>query len=269
VPAALRVFLIGAAVIAAYWFVSSGCWKIPYYWLARLGRPLASVGLFCSLLLIGLVTFPFILVAGLVDVVHFQIRLRRLRKTRLSAAREEAATRELTEIYQKDTVASSEPELSFEDWKKKKGDKWIANEQARIADPVLQQHFESKTKFRLLRPWEKLLDAVGNLRIRLDSTALIGLAPFHSYSFDEELKSAKAPLQIFAASVRRLRLGLSDRMILSQVRFIPIPDIVSIESEDDARRWRKRLGLDTLLWGSYLSADPPRIWLNLEHRPQP
>ena len=39
-----------------------------------------------------------------------------------------------------------------------------------------------------------------------------------------------------------------------------------MESEESARRWRALFGMDTLLWGSYLSTSPLRIWLNLENR---
>ena len=38
----LEVFLFGAAVIALYWALSSGCWKIGYLCFARVARPLVS-----------------------------------------------------------------------------------------------------------------------------------------------------------------------------------------------------------------------------------
>jgi hypothetical protein len=232
-----------------------------------LGRPLASIGLFWLLLLIVLITLPFLLLALITDLIRYWLWLRRQDQTRISASTKEVAERGLRENYVKESRASPEP-VSFEDWKKKKGDKWISNKEDRVATPVLFKVFELETKFLFKRPWEKLVELVMEWRMRLDSTVLIGLAPFHSYSFDEEQKSAKAPLQIFAASIRRLRLGLSDRMIVNHVRFITIPEIVRIESEEDARRWRIRLGLDTLMWGSYLSTNPPRIWLNFENKPQ-
>lgn len=95
---------------------------------------------------------------------------------------------------------------SLEQWKTSKGSKWIAAKEAELAEPDLMKIFERSTKWRVARPWEGMAEWGGRARLRLDSVALIGLAPFHSYSFEEEQKSAKAPLQIFAAAIRRLRL---------------------------------------------------------------
>jgi hypothetical protein len=266
-PSAFMIFLIGAAAIAAYWFLlSSDAWKVPFLWLARFGRPLASIGLSCTIVLVTLATSPLLILAALGDHLHFRLWLKRQDPARIAAAREAVAAPKLREIHEKESKASNAPPRSFEDWKKEKGDDWISREQAKIAEPTLRSKFDSEIKMRFMIPWEAFAAMLARWRVRLDSTALIGLAPFHSYSFEEEQKSAKAPLQIFAASIRRLRLGLSNRMITSRIRFLTVPEIVLIESDDSARRWRARLGLDTLMWGSYLSSNPPRIWLNLENK---
>ena len=73
-------------------------------------------------------------------------------------------------------------------------------------------------------------------------------------------------MQIFATAITRLRLALADLPTMPHVHFVTIPDIVRIEAEDHARKVVRRYGLDTLLWGSYLNAEPPRIWLNLQNR---
>jgi len=163
----------------------------------------------------------------------------------------------LKELYEKERKSSMDVPDSFQDWKASKGTAWISNEQTRIGLPVLNEVFKSSVKWHADWPWKFTADLVTQWRERIDSIALIGLAPFHSYSFEEEQKSAKAPLQIFAAAIRRLRLGLSDRKIVRHISFIVIPDIVSVESEESARRWRALFGMDTLLWGSYLSTSPP------------
>jgi hypothetical protein len=265
ITSAFAVFLAGSATIAAYWFASSGCWKIPYLSVARFARPLASASLMLALFLFGILMLPLLVLCALGEELHFKYWLRRLNQGKVVAARKDAE-RELKEIYIKESKASSGSPISFEDWKRKKGESWISSEVDRIVKPKFKTEFETTVKFRPMRPWEELQNLVADWRVRLDSKALIGLAPFHSYSFDEEQKSAKAPLQIFAAAIRRLRLGLVDRTIVSRLRFITVPEIVLIESDDAARRWRAWLGLDTLMWGSYLSSNPPRIWLNLESK---
>jgi hypothetical protein len=155
---------------------------------------------------------------------------------------------------------------NFKEWKETKGEKWIAKKLDELTEPNFEDLFREKARFQAVGPWKAFAEWVGKQKVRLASVALIGLAPFYSYSFEEEQKSAKAPLQIFAAALRRLRLCLSDASLAPHVRFIVIPDIVRIESEEPARFWRGWLGLDTLIWGSYVSAKLPRVWLNLENR---
>ena len=265
---AFEVFLIGALAIAVYWLFASGIWKIPYLWVARPIRPLTSIALVIALIFVGILTLPLLLLAILVDRAHLHFWLKKIDPNKLAKIRADVAEKELREIHKKETKSSDKTPTSFEDWKITKGSTWIANEQAKIAKPTLTSVFEKETKWRLRRPWEGCATLVNEWRLRLDSLALIGLAPFHSYSFEEEQKSAKAPLQIFATAIRRLRLGLYDPMIVSHVRFMTVPEIVAIESEDAARRWRAWLGLDTLLWGSYASTSPTRIWLNVENKRQ-
>jgi hypothetical protein len=266
---ALEVFLIGAAAIALYWLLSSGCLKIACLCFARVGRPLMSNVLVGSFLLIGIMTLPFYGLAILVDFVRFIYwQKRNYPDARLDAMQTKIAAPSLQEIYEKERKSIAETPTSFEHWKISKGNAWISGEETRIALPVLNNVFKSEVKWHADWLWTFSANLVGRWRTQLDSMALVGLAPFHSYSFEEEQKSAKAPLQIFAAAIRRLRLGLFGRKIVNHIRFIVIPDIVSVESEETARWWRALLGLDTLLWGSYLSTSPPRIWLNLESKLQ-
>jgi hypothetical protein len=245
--APLEVFLIGAAVIALYWFLSSGCWKIGFLFSARVVRPLISNLLVALFLLIGILTMPLYGIAVLVDFLRFMLCQKRCYPGD-KADRElaEIAEPKLKELYEKERKSSVDAPNSFEDWKTKKGAAWISNEQTRIGLPVLNGVFKSHVKWHADSPWKLAADLVGRWREQIDSIALIGLAPFHSYSFEEEQKSAKAPLQIFAAAIRRLRLGLSNYKIASHIGFIVIPDIVSVESEECARRWRALLGMDTL-----------------------
>lgn len=96
------------------------------------------------------------------------------------------------------------------------------------------------------------------------SAGFIGLAPLYSYSYDEDLLGAKAPVQIFAEAIGRMRLKLRNLRAVQHVSFRPLPPAVRASDFRAARRVRKWLGLDALLWGSYLSTDPPMIWLNVD-----
>lgn len=115
---------------------------------------------------------------------------------------------------------------------------------------------------KILSPMVSLYTAI---LIKLVSVGNIGLAPFYSHSFAEDQYAKKAPLQIFASAIGRLRARLRELRAVRFINFMNLPEITSIKTEETARFVRKWFGLDALLWGSYLSANPPHIWLNIEH----
>jgi hypothetical protein len=157
----------------------------------------------------------------------------------------------------------------FNRWKARQDRKWLAEYEPRLKDSGLREIYEKDAKWRLDKPYDLAINWLIRKRQNIVSTATIALAPFYSYSFEEEQRSAKAPMQIFATAITRLRQALADLPTVPYMRFVTIPDIVRIESDDHARIVVRRYGIDTLLWGSYLSAAPPRIWLNIQSRPNP
>jgi hypothetical protein len=97
------------------------------------------------------------------------------------------------------------------------------------------------------------------------SAAHVGLSPLYGYTLQEEQKSAKAPRQVFAEAIARVRNRWQRWPSARHARFVVLPFLPRVDTDDTARALRRWLGLDVLLWGSYLSADPPRLWLNLQH----
>lgn len=124
----------------------------------------------------------------------------------------------------------------------------------------------ARTQIKFKSSWllELLGDRYIHLLTALASVGKIGLAPIFSYSFEEDRIAAKAPLQIFANAIGRLRLKLGTLDVVRYIQFRTLPSIIKIETYERACQVRKWLGLDALLWGSYISATPPKIWLNIE-----
>jgi hypothetical protein len=99
----------------------------------------------------------------------------------------------------------------------------------------------------------------------ITSSGRIGLAPLYSYSFIEDEKAAKAPLQMFAGAVGQFRAHTRRLDAVRHMHFDVLPPIFKVTTERRARLIRKLLGLDALLWGSYLAGVPSRLWLNIEY----
>jgi hypothetical protein len=163
-------------------------------------------------------------------------------------------------------AADAIEERRFNAWKKRQDPKWIAEWEPKLKQSGLKNEYEKQTKWNLNKPYELIGNWVVQVLTNIESAATIALAPFYSYSFEEEQKSTKAPMQIFASAIARLRLALGGVPPMQYVHFITMPDVMRIESDDQARSAVHRYKLDTLLWGSYISPEPPRIWLNIQNR---
>ena len=113
-----------------------------------------------------------------------------------------------------------------------------------------------------------LLDAVISMWGRaikyLASVGYIGLSPLYSHSFEEDQNATKAPLQVFAAAIGRLNLRLGRLRATRLFQFVVLPPAPRVETNQAARRLLRWYRLDALLWGSYVSVNPPKVWLNVE-----
>lgn len=116
----------------------------------------------------------------------------------------------------------------------------------------------------LARTWGR--DLLSTLA-RIQSSGRIGLAHLVSYSYEEDLKAAKAPLQIFSLATSRVETQLQRLGAESWITFVVLPPHFEVSTPGRAEFLRRLFGLDVLLWGSYLSMDNDEIWLNIQQRP--
>lgn len=160
-------------------------------------------------------------------------------------------------------------EYLFRRWKKKVDPEKLQQIVRDHGETTLREVAKKAMKFDAM--W--LQNWIGNqghkLMSRWASVGFVGLAPLYSYSYDEDLFAAKAPLQVFAEAIGRLRLKLKNLDAIHFLRFQSLPHLIRVTSHPSAEWLRKWLGLDALLWGSYLSVAPPKIWLNIEQRLTP
>jgi hypothetical protein len=92
----------------------------------------------------------------------------------------------------------------------------------------------------------------------------IAFAPLRSFSYEEDMSAAKAPAQIFSATTNHLTWCLRDLNLLDHVRFFCLPEHVAPNNRTEAAFLRWTLGLDVLLWGSYLPGSTTTMWLNIQ-----
>ena len=103
----------------------------------------------------------------------------------------------------------------------------------------------------------------------LVSTGRIGLAPLYSYTYQEDEKAVKASMQLFTLASSRLSLTLRQHPAARRVGFSVLPPQVPVRNNVQVQVMRWLFDFDALLWGSYVSSEPPRIWLNIERRLAP
>ena len=92
----------------------------------------------------------------------------------------------------------------------------------------------------------------------------IGLAPIYSFTFGEDQRAAKAPLQTFASGVDRLQNKLSRLASVQLMQFEVLPIAVNVTTRRRAKMLRWLFGFDAVLWGSYVSTEPPQIAIQIE-----
>ena len=112
-------------------------------------------------------------------------------------------------------------------------------------------------------------DKFSNRLAWLVSTGRIDLAPLNSYTYQEDEKAVKASLQLFTLASSRLSLTLRQHHAARRVGFSVLPPLVPVRNNVQVQVMRWLFDFDALLWGSYVSSEPPRIWLNIERRLAP
>jgi hypothetical protein len=99
--------------------------------------------------------------------------------------------------------------------------------------------------------------------IRLLSRGRIGFAPIVAYSYDEDFRAAKLPLQLLAGAAEQCRLRLTPLGFAKQLAFLYLPVSARISTALKARWLRRWFDLDVILWGSFSEED---LWINFERR---
>jgi hypothetical protein len=98
--------------------------------------------------------------------------------------------------------------------------------------------------------------------------AYIGIAAIQTETYEEDLNAARAPTQAFASAVSRLRWRFLALPALANVKFVHLPPHGQPKNGEQAERLRRVLGLDVLIWGSYVPGSAETLWLNLAQRPR-
>lgn len=225
-------FTLGAAVIVVLWVLANRLYLFLWLPARHLVRDAAIVVTYPLAIALGLLLLPLIL-------ARYPIERRKIRQWKAQHPQELEKVRQDLEEREKRPPSTDEV------------DKWIV---------------AAYTKFSHDSPLEVLAAPLRRQLRSMASAGYIGLSPFYSYSLEEDQRAAKAPLQIFAAAIGRLRYRFPRMTAARHVHFIVLPALPRIESDDKARTIRRWLRLDALLWGSYISVAPPRVWLNIQQR---
>lgn len=114
--------------------------------------------------------------------------------------------------------------------------------------------FLSKWFSRVIREWV--------------SKAHLGLAPFSTITFEEGQNAVRAPSQLFTPSIQHLKWNLAHWELLYLFEFIYLPNHFIPDNSNSAELQRKLIGIDTIIWGSYLSDTSNLIWLNFARKPR-
>jgi hypothetical protein len=133
-------------------------------------------------------------------------------------------------------------------------------------EEVRRRVFRGMTKTKLREGL--LTDAIQSIFLQifrfLNSEVWIGFSPLQTYTFDEDIKAAKAPLQVLFLAVGHFNSLYRWHPKLGGIRFFLLSTTPRIENQHTASVLRRLLGMDAVLWGSYQSINPAIIWLNVE-----
>jgi len=222
------VFSIGSIVILVFWIMASRTFLYVYCPLKRILRNVRLLVLHVALVFFNILHAPL-----------FYILLRPLEKRKIAKWR-----------------ASQDPEKVAA----------IIKEHGQHGEEALNQRARKETGFNAEWLSDKVTDIWANQVIALASAGYIGLAPFKTYSFAESQKASKAPNQMFATAISWLRSELGTLYMTRYSQFVTLPEYPQIGTEDQAKRIRRCLFFDALMWGSFVSVQPAKVWLNIDTR---
>jgi hypothetical protein len=285
-----ELFIPGALIIFVGWLVFSG---FTSYILWFLRRPLRSlivyllyaVGffIFFSLMLFEL---PFDLIrtnrwiARLTPEERSKIVSEKLNQTKLGGQKislileaiKDSKRRKLRKFekqYGHDIIEAARGWSKLDDAKKTALIEAVGSKDVEAAsgNALMEAALEKKTA--LSEGVGKLLELFFSGIRFIKSRGLIAFAPLKSFNYAEDLNAGKAPAQVFSVATERVRWKFEKLKRTKLVHFINLPLHWVPTNTNEASRLRRAVGADALLWGTYFSDDPNRIWLNIEHWRKP
>jgi hypothetical protein len=99
--------------------------------------------------------------------------------------------------------------------------------------------------------------------IELFSSGRVDIAPIVAYSYEEDFRAAKLPLQIFGSAAEQCRIRLEPIGFGRFLHFEFLPVSARVYNASKARWIRRLFGGDVLLWGSFSGDD---LWINFERK---
>lgn len=252
--AIIDIFLVGSLIVALCWCLSSGVYLYAYLVLKRIAMGIATFLLFTA---VGLL----VIIEGVFKYGAFKRIERRLR------LKEEAKTNRLAKTTDEKPLVKPEIETAL---------------RKRLTQEAQQKRDESRTSKAWKwadwiakqpgAPWPlrvaRVFDRTGKICVFglrwLKSGGRIALAPIYSFTFEEDRNAAKAPLQAFAAGVDRLQNRLSRLPSIQLIQFEVLPVALNVMTARRAKTLRWLFGFDAVLWGSYISTQPPKIAVQID-----
>lgn len=93
----------------------------------------------------------------------------------------------------------------------------------------------------------------------------VALTPFFFGSYiEEEIKLAKTPTQIFSGIIGHIKSKLQRLRSVQSISYRFLPSLSRTNTPETLHFAKRLLGIDIVIWGSYVKLNPPEIWINLE-----
>lgn len=97
------------------------------------------------------------------------------------------------------------------------------------------------------------------------NTIYFGISHIQSTNYSEDIGATKAPSQIFSTGIEYVQWKLVQQKCPHKIQFISLPKILQVTGITSAKFVKKLMGLDCLIWGSYLVNNEDYLWLNFTY----
>lgn len=270
------LLLPGSITVIVFWIFWSGLWLYIWLPLRQLLRRIAILALWTVVYIGILLNLALLVLTYPIERLLVWNWLRKASPKFKEKLSQTASEKKKNEI-EVDKLVGNEvglvAELGINDAEKIKNGHLNAEEKKRIEDKInkkaLDEAIVEQTGFSRWFILGLLRKIISDQIIALSSRAYIGLAPLQSFSYEEDVNASKAPAQVFSTAIQRLYWKLGKNKLLKHIRFENLPLHFVPHNVNEAHLLRKLLGLDVLVWGSYLRDDANKVWLNIDNNQIP